>query len=250
MNNNQHGCEDDDCCVLASDMHLQYLILTVFSGLKLFSGASADARYDNVALVLQSGQSTNLFDASKPWPILEEFDPFYDSDSIVDDETDEEDEDEVDTDDEDGSDADYEDEPAELIPDVKKKKKQKILRLPEEILKCGTSPFSPDAIFAAIHAGVEIIQQRVPWKNKPREQPHWYNNYEGFHFPDCTEGRMFEFPILIGGQVHRGGHTGSKARPGAHRVIFKADSDSGTFCGLITHEAAEWRGSFVACGRS
>ena len=112
----------------------------------------------------------------------------------------------------------------------------------ENDISCGKAIFEPDATLAAMKKGLSFVQ--FPnWKNKRREQPHYYNNYEGFDFPNCTEGRLYEFPILIGGRLHEGGRTG---RPGAHRVIFKAERN-GTYCGLITHEGADSWGGFVMC---
>lgn len=124
---------------------------------------------------------------------------------------------------------------------------QSISGLPLEDLLCREATFRPDAISAAITKALSIIQPQLPhWKNKRREQPHYYNNYEGFDFPECTEGRMYEFPILVGGKIHRGGSTGRKNPPGAHRVILKAEKN-GTYCGLITHEGADSWGSFIMC---
>jgi hypothetical protein len=137
-----------------------------------------------------------------------------------------------------------------------------IAHLPSASIKCGHTIFTPASISAALSAGLKIVNKaHGHWKNKPREQPHWYNNFEGFDFADCEReqvGRMFEFPIMADGSVHPGGRTGRRARPGAHRVIFaegsgeadagaEAGAGAGTFCGLITHEGSARRGSFVAC---
>lgn len=224
---------------------MQCSIFIVLGVLKIFHLVLAEVPNEDLEIGFQSGSSIEAIQQRKPWPTLDGFDLLHDSDHNEDNEE---------GDDEDAAyvkdeiELDFEDRPAGLIS-YKNQRRQKILRLPQEILKCGTSPFSPAAISAAMNAGLGIIQQHVSWKNQPREQPHWYNNYEGFHFPDCREGRMFEFPILIGGQIHGGGRTGSRGSPGAHRVIFKADRNGGTFCGLITHEDSERRGSFVACER-
>jgi len=79
--------------------------------------------------------------------------------------------------------------------------------------------------------------------------PHIFGNNKKLPFAEnCKGKKLYEFPLLPGGNVFGGGD------PGADRVVFFIHSDNpdttptddGSYCGVMTHDGAP-AGEFALC---
>jgi len=79
--------------------------------------------------------------------------------------------------------------------------------------------------------------------------PHKFGNNKKLKFSDHCKGKtLYEFPLLHGDNIYKGGD------PGADRVVFfvhvkdpfKDGTKAATYCGVMTHTGAP-KGEFHIC---
>ncbi|KAB5577634.1 Ribonuclease/ribotoxin [Coniochaeta sp. 2T2.1] len=70
--------------------------------------------------------------------------------------------------------------------------------------------------------------------------PHYFSNYEHFFWdynkPDCDAASLLEMPVFTDGHLYDWDRT-PRPGPGPVRLVYFADGDERTFCGLIAHRA-------------
>ncbi|EST08459.1 Guanine-specific ribonuclease N1/T1 [Kalmanozyma brasiliensis GHG001] len=108
---------------------------------------------------------------------------------------------------------------------------------------CGNNYYSSDDINTAIQAGLQDAQSG----DTPDNYPHAYYDEpsEGIELCCSDDGGGYsEFPLTNTGQAYYSTED-NYVSPGPDRVIYL--TDSGEFCGTVTHTGAAKRNGFVQC---
>ncbi|KAF8299649.1 Ribonuclease/ribotoxin [Clavulina sp. PMI_390] len=109
---------------------------------------------------------------------------------------------------------------------------------------CGSNEYTPDALDAAISAGLDDLNSG----NLPDNYPHQYYDEpsEGITLSCDSSGPWYEFPLMPDGSIYTSSSDDYQS-PGTDRVIF---TDDGTYCATVTHTGAATYDGFVACDGS